>query len=177
MRHWIHTASGLRFDLENPDPERVALTDIAAALSQINRYTGHTRRPYSVAEHSIVVSHMVPSADAFAGLMHDAHEAYIGDMAAPLKRMPELAGYREVEARIESVVLGRFGIDVIPDTVRTADYLALAVEARVLLGAGPWDGWGVFADEDDLRASCVAAFESAGEEPPDFDRLAVDDAR
>jgi len=97
----ITTYTGLSFDYLEPGPFR--LEDIANALAKINRFNGHTVLPYSVAEHSVLVAKLAENAGEehqvqLAALMHDAHEAYIGDFARPQKvAFPEL---REVEEKI-----------------------------------------------------------------------------
>src|SRR5208282_36416 len=97
---YIETYSGKRFNLLLP--QEFDLTDIAHALANNCRYTGHVRQRYSVAEHSVLVSLIMEDqqlGNPFEGLMHDAHEAYIGDMASPWKRL--IPQYCEHEARIE----------------------------------------------------------------------------
>lgn len=87
-RPYLRTASGRDFYFDKPDAIRIE--DIAAALAKINRFNGHTRVPYSVAQHSIWVSHRVAEAGHGAkyqmlGLLHDAAEAYLGDLTAPVQ--------------------------------------------------------------------------------------------
>lgn len=92
MTPYLLTASGIRIDLMCPRPEDVILPDLAHALARICRYTGHVRAAhYSVAEHSChVADHLTdqgsPDVVVRAGLLHDAHEAYTGDVASPIKR-------------------------------------------------------------------------------------------
>src|SRR5579872_2947230 len=83
---WIQTASGLEFPLFEPRLDAINIEDIAHGLSMICRFTGQCARFYSVAEHSVHVSHLVPREDAAWGLLHDAAEAYLGDVASPLKK-------------------------------------------------------------------------------------------
>lgn len=80
----IETYSGQLVDLLDPRPETIRLVDIATALSNIPRFGGGISRFYSVAEHAVRVSDEVPTLEA---LHHDSHEAYIGDLTAPLKKV------------------------------------------------------------------------------------------
>jgi hypothetical protein len=83
---WIQTYSGRQFWPLDPRVEDVHLEDIAHALSNVCRYTGHVREFYSVAEHSVHVSWSCEPEDALWGLLHDASEAYLADMARPVKQ-------------------------------------------------------------------------------------------
>jgi uncharacterized protein len=138
---WIQTFTGKQFFPLDPDPADIDIVDIAHALSNICRFTGHCREFYSVAEHSIRVSRIVPEKDALWGLLHDASEAYICDVARPLKRWPEFeAVYRPIEDRLMRAVCERFGLPVeMPASVREADLVLLHTEARDLMGKPPQD--------------------------------------
>jgi uncharacterized protein len=135
---WIQTYSGRKFHPLNPQRSEVFIEDIAHALSMMCRYTGHTKKFYSVAEHSVRVAWRVMDlgADrrtALAALLHDASEAYLCDIARPVKMQPEFAAYRAAEAQLQSVVYGAFGIDAEPALVKRADLELLSTEAHELM--------------------------------------------
>lgn len=127
---YIHVYSGQFVDYVNPDPDTICIEDIAHALALVNRYAGHTPFPYSVAQHSVLASQMAPAGLELPLLMHDAHEAYVGDMPTPLKRlMPE---YQEIEDRMEAVVQEKFGVLAMAHSgVKKVDTRMLATEARI----------------------------------------------
>lgn len=129
---WITTFTGRRFYVLDPRPQDVAIEDIAHALSLQCRFTGHVRQFYSVAEHCVRVSDACLE-HALWALLHDASEAYIGDMSAPLKHTPEMSRYRTTEKRIRSVIAECFGL-VLPEPpeVKIADRRMLLTEARDL---------------------------------------------
>ncbi len=137
---WIQTFTGRRFDLLDPQPEMVDIDDIAHALSMLCRFTGHTGKFYSVAQHSVLVSSLVPIGDALVGLMHDATEAYVGDLSSPLKAL--LPEYKRIERGIWLAIADKFSLPpIIPQTVRDADIMALMTERDDLLGVPP-EPWG-----------------------------------
>jgi len=113
-------------------------TAIAHALSNICRFTGHCRAFYSVAEHSVHVSRIVPRDMALIGLLHDAPEAFVGDVAKPLKEL--LPDYRRIEARIEEAVFAHFGLPLpLPDPVKAADRAMLRAEQAQAMNSN--DAW------------------------------------
>lgn len=108
---WIITYSGLKFYHLDPKPEMVSVEDIAHALSQLCRWTGHTRFHYSVAQHSVYASLICPPEIAFDLLMHDTSEAYLGDMNRPLKHFTAAGpAYCEIEEKVEKVIFEKFGL-------------------------------------------------------------------
>ncbi len=131
---YIETYTGRMVYPARVRPEDIAIEDIAHSLSQMCRYTGHSRQFYSVAEHSVRVSRLVPFADAAWGLLHDATEAYLVDIPSPLKRLPEFAAYRAIEARAMRAVCEQFNLPPVqPASVTDADGIMLATEARDLM--------------------------------------------
>lgn len=95
---WIQTISGKAFDLANPDPAAVDFDEIATVLGRIPRFGGHTDYPYSVAQHCVegaraILRDLDRADSAAAFLLHDAHEAYIGDLTAPMMRAMDAYGY------------------------------------------------------------------------------------
>lgn len=134
---WITTYTGQRFYPLDPRPEEVRILDIAHALSKVCRFGGHCLQFYSVAQHSVLVSYVEPTLWA---LLHDAAEAYIGDLTSPLKRSLKEAGqnfYAEAEQRIMKAVCERFNLPLEePAAVKAADMTLLYTEARDLLQDG-----------------------------------------
>jgi hypothetical protein len=125
-------------DFYNPHPDTIVWSDIAHALGSLARFNGHTKRFYSVAEHSVMVARMVPPADALWGLVHDAAEAYIGDIVSPVKHLcPEVD---IIERRLMGVICDKLGLPhKIPASVVEADARMLATEARdLLIGDVSW---------------------------------------
>jgi 5'-deoxynucleotidase YfbR-like HD superfamily hydrolase len=135
---WIQTANGRAFWPLDPRVEDVHLDDIAYALSNQCRFSGHCRPAYSVAEHSVRASMIVPPDDALWALMHDASEAFLVDVPRPIK--PFLVGYKEIETTVMRVICERFGlIGEMPESVKRTDEILLATEARDLMQRPPRD--------------------------------------
>ena len=103
---WIETFTGKEFYFLDPTPDSIDIRDIAHSLAFTCRYTGHSRRFYSVAEHSVLVSYL--AVDPLAGLLHDASEAYITDIASPIK--PHLANYKELEDKIMDKIKNKLNL-------------------------------------------------------------------
>lgn len=139
---WIATYTGGVFFPLAPRVEDVRISDIAHALSQLCRFAGHTKAFYSVAQHSVLVSHMCSPADALWGLLHDASEAYLSDIVSPLKRASGMGGYRVIESRVQLVIAQAFGLSATePSSVKAADQALLRIEQRDLVTMP--DGWDV----------------------------------
>lgn len=149
--HWLQTRSGRAFYPCSPLPEDVDIFDIAHALSMICRFGGHSRVFYSVAQHSILVAYEAERAGlnravCLAALLHDAAEAYVGDMIWPLKRAIGHLGYDDIEAQVQAAILDRFGLLKLPEELRAQvkhfDLVLLATEKRDLMAGGGIGGAG-----------------------------------
>ena len=104
--NWILTYIGIHLSYDNLTEDMINIEDIAHSLSMTVRFNGHCNRFYSVAEHSVLVSHLVEPEHALEGLLHDASEAYLGDCPKPLKRL--LPDYQKIEEKFEKVIASRF---------------------------------------------------------------------
>ncbi len=133
---WMLTNSGRRIDFPTPDPSQICLEDIATHLSRVPRFAGATETPYSVAQHSIYVSHLVPEEHQLQALLHDAAEAYCCDLPTPLKSL--LPEYKAIEQGVWRVISGVFSVDSgIHPVVKEADRHAYLVERHLLLPDHP----------------------------------------
>ena len=134
---WIETFSGVQFYFLDPKEDQINIRDIAHSLAFTCRYTGQSNRFYSVAEHSIFVSYL--ASDPLAGLLHDASEAYITDIASPIK--PHLSNYKELEDMLMGRIAAKFGFTypLDPD-IKDCDATQLKTEAKYLLKSrgNPW---------------------------------------
>ena len=116
----ISVTGGGFYDLLRPDEMEYDIEVIANALSNICRYTGHVARFYSVAEHSVLVSKAVLPRYALEGLLHDASEAFVGDVSSPLKKL--LPEYQKIEDNIQRAIANYFGLVFpFPKEVHEAD--------------------------------------------------------
>jgi 5'-deoxynucleotidase YfbR-like HD superfamily hydrolase len=141
----IRTYSGVYFDLVNPTLDMVNISDIARALSNICRFGGQCRKFYSVAEHSMLALD-VGKADGLDDracrslLLHDAAEAYLGDIVKPLKNL--LPDFERLEAGVESVIAEKFGCHFADPRIREIDFSLLIHERRELFSRDQeyWQG-------------------------------------
>ena len=133
----IITYTGKYFDYHNISKDSIDKEDIIPALTRINRFTGHTFRPYSVAEHTFWCYMMAKRLgysirEQFLVLIHDFTEAYCGDVNTDLKNL--LPEYQKIEKDIELAIYDYF--DIAPPTddeefkIKVIDYTMLVVEMR-----------------------------------------------
>lgn len=106
---WIQTYTGRAFNPLDPEVDAIDVRDIAHHLSLTCRYNGAVRKFYSVAEHCVLLSHRVSPENAAWALLHDATEAYIGDMVWPLKE--ELPAFKRIEDGLMRAICARYGLD------------------------------------------------------------------
>lgn len=136
----ISTSTGKCFSSLAPEQDAIEIEDIALSLSRIPRFAGKTRDDfpaYSVAQHCVFVSHICLPQDALWGLLHDAAEAYVMDMPAPVKA--HIAGYKAREKDIQRHICTRFGLDnVEPESVKAADLVMVMAEQRDLMPHSTW---------------------------------------
>jgi hypothetical protein len=144
---WMETRSGNRFYPEHPEVSTYAIGDIAHALSLLCRFAGQGDRFYSVAQHSVEVSRASGHEPRLRkqGLLHDASEAYLVDLPSPIKYLPEMKPYRELEARVMAAIRGAFGLPYSePPEVKYADLRLCRAEAKMLGLLRP--DWGAIYD-------------------------------
>ena len=134
--NWIQTYTGKQFFPLDPDPGVIDIHDIAHALSLQCRFNGHCRTFYSVAEHSVRVSEIVPAELARWGLLHDAAEAYLTDLPRPIKR--QMPTFEEIEKKLLHIIAEHFELSwPMPAEVARVDTELLAAEARDLMAPPP----------------------------------------
>jgi hypothetical protein len=127
--NYMEVFTGKIFWPLDPRVDEINVIDIAHSLSNQCRFAGHVDDFYSVAQHSVLVSMLLPEELWMTGLMHDASEAYLVDVPRPIK--PFLKGYDEIEKNIMTCVAIKFRLKwPMPKEVKTADNTALAIEKR-----------------------------------------------
>jgi hypothetical protein len=156
---WIQTNSGGVFHILDPREGEIKITDIGHSLAMQCRFTGHVRRFYSIAEHSVLGSYLVPEGDALWFLLHDASEAYIADINRPLKHFTQIGpAYLPIEANIMKAIALKFGLPTIePLSVKKADNAMLYAEKEQLLPPMEWVvKWGDAPVAADIKVKCWA---------------------
>lgn len=140
---WIQTFTGIKFWLTNPRIEDICIEDISHALSMICRYSGHSKFFYSVAQHSVIASTLCEDDIRLAVLLHDASEAYLGDVTKPLKCC--FGGkYSYMEDKIQSAINYKYGLCLYPSDIlkiKMADLQMLKLEATSVLMNEPIEDW------------------------------------
>ncbi len=132
--------SGFVLDLVVPDATGMPITDIARTLASQPRWGGACWPWYSVAEHCVMVSHLVPPALAFDALMHDSEE-FMGDWPSPVKIMLDRDHVKAKVHPVKTALARWFGFQMDGHTVKQADLVSMATELRDLLPPA-WMDWG-----------------------------------
>lgn len=137
----ISTYTGRVIDVLDPQPENIDIKDIAHHLSLICRFNGACEEHYSVAQHSVLVMHLVPEGTTLGirleALLHDAAEAYVGDLTSPVKialREKSLTSdFDHLERRFQKAINKKFGLVYDANAsgwIHQADLIARATERR-----------------------------------------------
>lgn len=147
---WCGISSGQLIDLNCPESCTIDIRDIAHSLANINRFNGHLRHQITVARHSVYVSDLVPETLRLAALLHDAHEAYLGDIVRPVKSFllaQHCGNVNELEDWWQECIWSAFGhlpLDASEkQTICEADDLQLAREMASLAPPGAFRDRGV----------------------------------
>lgn len=167
---WIQTYSGRVLDLVRPDPEAIHIDDLVIPMSVTPRFSGHTVGhlfPADLCFHSLLVESLMPASATpsarLAALLHDAHEAFTGDITSPMRQA--LAAYspegasalKHIQFDLQDAVERAVGLNVsvrfeCRAEIKQADLLALAIEKRDLMGPSP-EPWSWLPDPADNRPS------------------------
>lgn len=158
----IETYTGLIFDLKLMEPSTICIEDIAHGLSHVCRFGGHLKKFYSVAQHCVWVANQLGVPDKLSGLMHDASEAYLGDMPSPFKKM--MPGYREIEYDLMMVISKKYDFQYpLEPQIKAVDHAALINEWNDhKVGFNPLECWSPEEAKDEFlklfRILTVKAF-------------------
>ena len=149
---WIETISGMKVDLEHPKAEMIRASDIAIALSNICRFSGHVNQFYSVAQHCVMCANQLPYELKLAGLLHDAHEAYTSDIPSPVKQLID-GGLPWLEFCLQAAIDDRFNSHPTADqleVIKEVDERMLITEAIALRGKR-FDGYFLDVEPYDIE--------------------------
>lgn len=145
---WLGMSSGVLVDLSSPKMEDIDIEDIAWSLAGILRFNGHLSTHISVARHSLEVSRLVPAELQLAALLHDAHEAYVGDVTRPVKRYLKQLGVNldDYESIWKKLIWSKYKCTPVHkeqlQRINDADDLQMAREITSLAPEGPFRDYG-----------------------------------
>lgn len=169
---YVSTYLGNRFYPLEPRIDQVAIEDIAHGLAFQCRFNGQTCEFYSVAQHSLIVAAQLPPHMQLAALLHDAAEAYLGDMVKPLKLL--LPAFSSIEDQVTDLIAQAFELDFSDYApIKAADLRALATEKRDLMPHSVED-WSYLEGIEPLpdRIVALGPFEAKAAFLQEFERLA-----
>jgi len=131
---WIQTYTGLKLHPLSPSKNEINIKDIAHSLSMMCRFNGHVKSFYSVAQHSLLVSLYCKKEFALWGLLHDASEFAIADLASPIKHSGAFENYKVIEKTLQKTICEKFNLPIEePPNIKEIDQKLLATEARDLM--------------------------------------------
>lgn len=159
---WILTHKLVTFFPNDSLPEEILIEDIAHALSFSCRFGGHVKHFFSIGQHSVIVAEHCSPANRLMGLLHDASEAYLYDVASPLKQSPAFSDYRKIEKRLTRMIYEKFGVQWAEEAAKEVclhDKRCLMTEVRDLLGPSPLP-WTVTAQPYDEKIVPLSPEES-----------------
>ncbi len=180
---FITTYTGLEFDYDDFKPDDIDIRDIAHSLSHLCRFCGHTNIFYSVAQHCLLVSEKIPGGPEvkLAALLHDASEAYVGDLPGPLKKWlvlsyvmdvscsgddesvdidPVAESYVWLHDKILDAVYDKYGVvRPVTDVVRIYDAAAQQFEMQAFMAGTPVDSDGMLWDPWDPKGFAASITE------------------
>lgn len=134
-KNWIQTYTKQRFDLKYLDNNVIKIRDIVEGLTKQCRYYGQTSKHYSTAQHSVILSYLVPKELAFEALMHDGHEFVIGDVSSMVK--PLIPDYKKLEKKISKFFRKSFALPKKEHKIiKIQDARICLNEAEFFLGGG-----------------------------------------
>jgi hypothetical protein len=168
MEPYITTFTGKTVNPLNPTPDDIDIRDIAHSLALVPRFAGHTQKPISIAQHSVYVSRLLPRAYAMHGLLHDASEAYLGDVTRWLKATPEFSALNQTYVDWADKLMVRYEIR---ESLPGHEFPPLSGynseisdhEQSLINEAGPWEPWpwevaeGIFLLRFDLLAGYLSS--------------------
>ncbi len=152
--YYIRTFTGGKLYWKDVESHDYQIEDIAHALAMKCRWSGHTRKFYSIAQHSVFVSKFVPYTQHLEGLVHDGAEAYMPDFPSPLKWFLLETGFdalKKIEKRVQSSIEKKFRLQPDHKIVKVADSSALSTEHRDLMPPGGEADWMGEPDEATLE--------------------------
>lgn len=144
---WMQTYTGKQFFPFDPRVEDIDIVGIAHALAMTCRYGGHCKQFYSVAQHSVLVASKAAPHNALRALMHDAPEAYTGDLIRPIKKHPEMVVFEWVEENVEKVICAKFDLPfrLVNAEIKKLDNRILLDEREQVMTVSPHD-WAVLGE-------------------------------